>query len=119
MPEKYVFFTEVDPTLRIRIPNTMKTVVFHRGRYETADPHECLALQAHPHVISPDDLEIELREPVLVEGEEEEVLALPDELRHCEAVTQAGKKCTIPTFKAGEIYCHVHRKKIQESPDEK
>lgn len=107
MAEEFDFYTEYDPSLRVRIPETVKTIVFRRGHYRTGDAREIMTLQAHPHVISPPDVKVELREPVLVEPEETVLTEVP-EMRQCQAITLKGKPCPIPVTKQGASLCHVH-----------
>lgn len=107
MPEEYDYYTELDPSLRIRIPETTRTIVFRRGHYRTGDAREIMALQAHPHVIGPPDVKVELREPMLVESEETVLTEVPD-MGQCGATTLKGEPCPIPVTKTGASLCHVH-----------
>ena len=109
MAEQFDFYTELDPSLRIRIPETVNTIVFRRGHYRTGDPREIMTLQADPRVTGPPDVKVELREPVLVEPEET-VLGVVPEMGQCGATTLKGDACTIPVMKAGASLCHVHER---------
>lgn len=115
MVEQFDFYTEVDPSLRIRIPETVTTIVFRRGHYRTGDPREIMTLQAHPDVIGPPDVEVELREPAVVPVEDEVITEVP-ELRFCSFDTPKGR-CKI-LAKEGSEYCHVHLRKMREKEEE-
>lgn len=114
MPEMVHFYTELDPSLRVRVSGKGDTIVFRRGHYATADPHEILTLQHHPDVIGPPDVEVELREPAVVPAEDEVITEVP-EIRQCAADTPKGK-CRIPA-KEGYQYCHVHLRMMEKEEE--
>jgi len=114
MPEEYDFYTEKDPSLRVRVSGKGDTVVFRRGHLRTADPHVILTLQAHPDVTGPPDVEVELREPAVVPVGDEVITEVP-EIRECAADTPKGR-CKIPA-KAGSQYCHVHLRMMEKEEE--
>lgn len=116
MAEEFDFYTELDPSLRVRIPNTTKTIVFRRGHYRTGDPREILALQALSHVTGPPDVKVELREPVVVEPEETVLTEVP-EMGKCGATTLKGEPCPIPVTKGGATLCHVHERMAKRAEE--
>lgn len=115
MPKEYDFYTELDPSLRVRVSGKGDTVVFRRGHLRTADPHVILTLQAHPDVTGPPDVEVELREPAVVPVEDEVITEVP-EIRQCGATTAKGP-CKIPAQK-GRQYCHVHLQMMAKEEEE-
>lgn len=116
MPELLDFYTELDPSLRVRVSGKGDTIVFRRGHYATADPHEILTLMNHPDVTGPKDVQVDLREPVVVPSEEEAITEVPV-MAQCEATTSTGEKCKIPVLKEGERYCHVHRRALAKGEE--
>lgn len=111
MAEAFEFYTEKDPSLRVRVSGKGDTIIFRGGFYATNDPHEILTLTRHPDVISPKNVKVDLREPVVSEPVEEEVLSI---MGNCEAVTATGEKCKIPVIKDGEKLCHVHARMAEK-----
>jgi len=116
MAEEFDFYTEVDASLRVRIPNTLKTIVFRRGHYRTGDAREILTLQADPRITGPRDVRVELREPVLVQPEENVLTEVP-EMGKCGATTLKGEPCPIPVTKGGATLCHVHTRMAKRAEE--